>query len=875
MPELPKAYIASKHEQSTYRMWEEGGYMRGVIETSKEPFSIAMPPPNATGELHVGHASGEAVEDILARFERMRGKAVLLLPGTDHAAISSQTLVEKMIAEKEGKTRHDLGRDEFLKRVREFVENSKSNIRTATQRLGVSADWSRERYTMDPHMTRAVNETFVRLYNEGLIYRGKRIISWCPRCASSLSDLEVNHKEVPGSLWYIKYPIVRNGNWKLDDSIIVATTRPETMLGDTALAVHPDDPRYKKLIGMHVVLPIVEREIPIIADKHVDKNFGTGALKITPAHDMADYEISQRHNLQAINVIGENGRMTEQAHDFSGMEISEAQDAVVQRLQQLGFLDRVEEFTHNVSVCDRCTTKVEPLISDQWFVKIAPLAKKAVAAVESGKIKFVTKRFEKTFYQWMENIHDWNISRQIWWGHRIPAYTCKKCETTIVAETTPKKCTKCTGRIFEQDPDTLDTWFSSGLWTFATLGWPDKTPELKFWHPTSVMECGRDIIFFWVARMIMLTLHLQGEVPFRTVYMHGLVLDERGQKMSKTKGNGINLLEVGDKYGMDAVRMSLVTGLSAGLDQRLSEKKIESYRNFVNKLWNIGRFVITTTECKKTCNSLAQIKLNDLKFQDKWILHRLGEVTTDVTKAIEQYRFSDAAQSLYRFIWDDFADWYVEMAKIEPGPDTNDVLLLVLEDILKLAHPFVPFITEVLWGYMRQQGSKPLIVTDWPKTSANLAAPKIAKEFEAMRELVVGLRQVRADYRVAPAKKINVVLPSDARILSQRKLISALARVEIVDVSTLSGALTRTIGEFAVAVQLGEAINPKRELTRLTKDLEGAVRTLKNLQQRLKSPIFMSKAPKAVIEKERVREHELIQKVSDLKKMTSELEQLL
>lgn len=873
--ELPKAYEPAKYERDIYKMWLDGEYFRGVIDKNKEPYAIAMPPPNATGRLHLGHATAGTIEDILIRFERMRGKATVFVPGTDHAAIATNALVEKALAEKEGKTKHDLGREEYLKRVRAFVADSQTNIREQVRRLGVSCDWSRERYTMDEQMSLAVNEAFVRMYDAGLIYRGKRIISWCPHCASALSDIEVDYEEVPGSLWFIKYPVVEGGKWTLEKSVMVATTRPETMLGDMAVAVHPDDKRYKDLIGKHVLLPLAEREIPIVADKHVDPKFGTGALKITPAHDMADYEIAQRHQLQALNVIGEAGRMTQDAKDFSGMEIEQARDAVILRLQELGFLDHIEEYKHNKPSCSRCDTRVEPLVSDQWFVKVETLAQKAIEAVRTEKITFTPAHFTKIYLDWMENLHDWNISRQLWWGHRIPVYTCDKCKHQHAAVTTPTACPKCGGTKLTQDPDTLDTWFSSGLWTFATLGWPKKTPELDFWHPTTVMETGRDILFLWVTRMIMMSLYLQEEIPFSRVYLHGLVVDEHGKKMSKSKGNGIDPLDMADKFGMDAVRLSLVSGVAAGQDNRIFEKKIEGFRNFVNKLWNVSRFVITTTECKKSCEHVEELKLDDLALEDRWILHRLTATTSEVTEALEKLRFSDAAQTLYKFLWDDFADWYIEVAKLKPSQTKNDILILVLEHILRLAHPFTPFVTEVIWQGLRSQGGKPLIVTDWPIATTALSRPAEAQTFKKLQELIVGLRQLRADYRIPAGTTITVVLPRDPLLQEHSAILEKLARVSVSPAVTLANAMTRTIGGFAVAAQVAEHLDAKKEHKRVTKELETTEKVLSGLLGRLKNPIFVTKAPPKVVEKERERQVDLEEKVSALKAMAEELNQLL
>lgn len=882
--QIAKTYVPAEHESRMYELWEKAGYFKGTIDKTKEPFAIAMPPPNATGSLHLGHVVPETVEDILTRFERMRGKATLFLPGTDHAAIATNALVEKKIAEEEGKTRHDLGREEFLKRVKAFVAESQDNIRDQIRRIGVSCDWSRERYTMDEQMTRAVNEAFVRMHREGLIYRGKRIISWCPRCSSALSDIEVDYQEVDGNLWYIKYPIVKAGRWSLENSVMIATTRPETMLGDTAIAVNPTDKRYKDLVGKNVLLPLVEREIPVVADKHVDQSFGTGALKITPAHDMADYEIGEAHNLEAINVIGESGRMTKHAHDFSGMEIQQARDEIVLRLQKLGFLDHIEEHKHKVPICSRCDAKVEPLISKQWFVKVAPLAKEAIEAVKSGQIEFIPKRFEKIYFQWMENIYDWNISRQLWWGHRIPVWTCESCAHVIVSADPVKECPKCQNKKLKQDPDTLDTWFSSGLWTFATLGWPEKTAELDYWHPTSVMETGRDILFFWVARMIMLSLFLQKEVPFKKIYLNGLVLDKHGKKMSKSKGNVIDPLAMADKYGMDAVRMSVILGVSAGQDNRLNEEKIAGYRNFANKLWNVARFVITTTECKRECPNLAEIKMADLELEDRWILHRLNELTAEVTAALEKFKFSEAGQAMFHFLWDEFADWYIEITKLRKTPIKNDLLILILEDVLKLVHPYMPFVTETIWQEFRQaeheqselkQPEQPdLIVAPWPQAVSQLSDPKSAKEFAGLQDLIIGLRNIRADFRISTSVIFKVASGGVDMIEQNKEIIEKLARVKVVDQLAAKKVFSRTLAGQAIKSDVAEHIDTGAELARTEKELAKTEKVLQALAGRLKNERFLEKAPPEVVEEEKTRQATLTKKVADLKNIAQELKKL-
>ncbi len=872
--EIAKAYIPADHEGRIYKMWESADYFKGVINPKKEPFSIAMPPPNATGKLHLGHVFPNTIEDIIIRFERMRGKATLFLPGTDHAAIATQTLVEKKLAEEEGKTRYDLGREEFIKRVKEFIEENKTSIRQRIRRIGVSCDWSRERYTMDEQMTRAVNEAFIRMHKEGLIYRGNRIISWCPRCSSGISDIEVKYQEEEGSLWYIKYPIIKDGKWTLSDSVTIATTRPETMLGDTAVAVNPTDSRYKKLIGKTVLLPLTEREIPVIADKHVDKKFGTGALKITPAHDMADYEIGERHKLETISVIDEQARMTKHAHDFAGMETTKARDAVVERLQQLGFLERVEPNRHKVPLCDRCDTTVEPLISDQWFVKVEPLAKKAIKAVKDGDIEFIPKRFEKIMLQWLENLHDWNISRQLWWGHRIPVWTCEDCATEIVSADPVKECTKCKSTKLKQDPDTLDTWFSSGLWTFATLGWPDKTADLDFWHPTSIMQTGRDIYALWVSRMMMMSLFLQKEVPFRKVYFNGLILDAKGKKMSKSWGNVIDPLEMADKYGMDAVRMSVVLGVSAGQDNRLYEEKIANYRNFANKIWNVARFVMTTTGCKKGCSHLKEINLADLELEDQWILHKLNELIQKVTKSMEEHDYSEAGQATFHFLWDEFADWYVEIAKIKPSEAKNDLLLLILEEVLKLLHPFMPFVTEAIWQELKQEGYPDLIVGEWPVVNKALANKKSADAFEQLKELIVGIRNIRADFRISPSVFFEVSLGGQA-FAEQKNIIEKLSRTKLVDKLAAGQVLTRTVAKKSIKAAVAEHIDVKKELEKTNKELATTEKVLKSLAGRLKNKKFIAKAPPDVIEKEKGREKDLVAKIGGLQKISAELSKII
>lgn len=725
MPELPKAYNPQEIEPEIYRRWEASGLFNPdklPLARRRKPFTISMPPSNITGELHIGHVLGFTVQDLLIRYHRMRGRAALWLPGTDHAAIATQVVVERELR-KEGINRHEIGREKFLAHVWKWKEKYGQRIVEQTKRMGASADWSRERFTMDADLTLAVNTAFKRLYDDGLIYRGERITNWCPACQTSISDLEVDHEDVPGKLWFIKYPLTDGSG-----HITVATTRPETMLGDTAVAVHPDDARFAGFAGKTIRLPMVGRDIPIITDTKIDREFGTGAVKVTPAHDTLDFELGQTHHLPMVKIIGFDGRMLPEAGaEFTGLTALEARERVIQKLRELGVLEKEEDYVHPISLCSRSKTVIEPLISKQWFVKVKPLAEKAIRAVRSGKIKVVPERFEKTYFQWMENIHDWNISRQIWWGHRLPVWYRARDgqEETRVSLTKP-------GPSWTQDTDTLDTWFSSGLWTFATLGWPKNTSDLKRYHPTNVMETGWDILFFWVARMIMLSLYFVKEVPFKAIYLHGLVLDEHGKKMSKSKGTGIDPLVMSDKYGTDALRMSLIVGNAAGQDFRLYEKKIEGYRNFANKLWNVARYILAHERPSKKAVAAT--------LADKWILSRLATVTAEVTANIDAFDFSGAGQKLYDFIWHDFADWYLEASKIHPNAG---ILYAVLDVVVRLLHPFMPFVTESLWSMLRPNDL--LMGSSWPKIPTTWSrGAKEVKTFERLQRAVIALRNFRA-----------------------------------------------------------------------------------------------------------------------------------
>jgi len=713
---MDKVYDHLTTEGKWYKFWEQSGFFTPKIEPKKKPFTIIMPPPNANGELHVGHATFIAIEDILIRYHRMRGEPTLWLPGADHAGILTQVVYEREL-EKQGKSRFDLGRGDFFKQTYEFTMKNKKHMEDQLKALGASCDWRREKFTLDPEITKAVYTTFKKLYDDGLIYRSERIINWCSRCGTALSDLEVEHEEKAGKLWYIKYPIKSSRVKAQRPKVItVATTRPETMLGDTAVAVNPSDKRYKNLVGQLVILPLMNREIPIVADSLVDPNFGTGVVKVTPAHDPIDFEIASHHNLPIIKVIGPEGRMTKEAGFVAQSKIAEAREKVVEALQKQGLLEKVEGYTHSVGICERCRSTVEPLVSKQWFIKIQPLTDKALQAVKEGSVKILPKRFAKIYFNWLENIRDWCISRQIWWGQRLPVYYCQelkneKCEEengVFISVEIPKECPYCKSEKVEQDPDTLDTWFSSGQWPFTTLGWPKEATDFKYFYPTSVMETGYDILFFWVARMIMLGLYATGKPPFHTVFLHGLVRDEQGQKMSKSKGNVIDPLDVVHQYGADAVRIALVFGTSPGNDINLGESKIRGMRNFTNKLWNIARFILSNK------SKIQNAKCKMQNEEDKWILEELGKTKKKVTAGIENYRFGQAAEELYDFIWHKFADKYIEHSKGR-RQETQPILEKVFEESLRLLHPFMPFITEELWQRLPNKTGESIMVSRWPK----------------------------------------------------------------------------------------------------------------------------------------------------------------
>ncbi len=881
---LPKTYDPKKVEGRIYAWWEEKGYFAPKINPWKEPFVISMPPPNVTGQLHLGHAITATLEDIMIRYHRMRGDPTLWVPGADHAGIATQNVVERELA-REGLTRFDLGREKFVERVWEWVKTYWKRIDSQLRQMGVSCDWTRERFTLDEGLSRAVRTAFVRLYNKGLIYRGQYLVNWCPRCGTAISDLEVVHREEKAHLWYIRYPVVTDDwsgpqapwpdpNWCAGarSFITVATTRPETLLGDTAVAVHPDDERFRHLVGKVAILPGVERQIPIIADEAVDREFGTGAVKVTPAHDPTDYEIGKRHGLDEVNVMTDEGLMNEAAGPYAGQERFECRQQIVADLKRAGTLVKVEPHTHAVGHCERCDTIIEPRISMQWFVKIKPLAEPAIEAVRDGRIRILPKRFEKVYFNWMENIRDWCISRQLWWGHRIPVWYCRECGAEFSAMDDPVACSRCGSEQIEQDPDVLDTWFSSALWPFSTLGWPEETPDYKYFYPTSVMETGYDILFFWVARMIMMGLEFTGQVPFRVVYLHGLVRNERGQKISKSlpdaaRYDPINVIE---KYGCDALRFALVTSSAPGNDTKLSPTRVEASRNFANKIWNATRFVLgnlglAATGGQGTWNLSAQTLV------DKWIISRNNRLIAEVTRLMEAYQFGEAARQIQEFLWNEFCDWYIEMSKVRLyGNDIREqnaarqVLVYVLERSLRLLHPFMPFVTEALWQVLPHEGPA-LIVAPWPQGGW------VDEEAEALMESFMSvtraIRNARTEYHVPAGKRIPAYIAAGDNstfFVQYREALCNLAHLDpdsLVIADSLAEkpahALTLVEGGVEIYLPLGEVIDLAAERLRIAAEMEDLTRRIADVEIRLRNEDFVNKAPPHVVQREREKRDDL------------------
>ena len=859
--ELPKVYEPQEVEGRVYKMWEKNGCFEGHRDPDKKPFTIVMPPPNVTGQLHMGHAMDSTLQDILIRFKRMQGYAALWVPGTDHAGIATQIKVEEELRTKEGLSRYDLGREKFLERVWDWKHKYGGRIVEQQKKLGASCDWSRARFTMDEGLSKAVRHVFVSLYKKGLIYKGSRIINWCPHCVTALSDAEVEYQDKPGNFWHIRYPIQgEEGRY-----VIVATTRPETMLGDTGVAVNPNDERYKDIVGKKCILPLVGREMPIVADDYVDMEFGTGCVKMTPAHDPNDFEVGLRQNLETIRVLDDNGKVVEGYGRYSGMDRYEARKAIVADLEEQGYLVKVEPHQHNVGTCYRCHNDVEPLISAQWFVKMEPLAKEALRVVNEGEVKFVPDRFSKIYTNWMENVHDWCISRQLWWGHQIPAWTCQECGHITVSETDPTECEHCHSHNIKQEEDVLDTWFSSALWPFSTLGWPEETEDYKYFYPTDVLVTGYDIIFFWVARMIFSGCEHTGKPPFHTVFIHGLVRDDKGRKMSKSLGNGIDPLEMANQYGADALRFNLVTGNSPGNDMRFYTERCEAMRNFANKIWNASRFLMMNL-------TIDQCQLPDqLELEDKWILSKLNSVIPEITENMDRYELGVAAQKVYDFIWDSYCDWYIELTKTRlQGEDegakvrAQQVLCYVLTEILKLLHPFMPYITEEIWQALPHEGDY-LMLQQWPEHRADLEFPEEEKAMELVMDAIRAIRARRAEMNVPPSKKAQLTVATGEKVVFEQgipflKRLAYASEVKVVD----ADAALDTQGMVAVATHaarlflpLAELVDLEKEKARIQKELDKNRKELDKLETKLNNPGFVNKAPANVVEAERERADKL------------------
>ena len=856
--ELPKVYDPRQVEPRIYQMWMDGGCFKAEPNPDKKPFSIVMPPPNVTGQLHMGHAMDATLQDILIRFKRMQGYEALWLPGTDHAGIATQIKVEENLRQ-EGLTRYDLGREKFLERVWAWKEKYGNRIVEQQKKMGSSCDWDRSRFTMDEGCSKAVRETFCELYDKGLIYKGSRIINWCPHCITALSDAEVEYVDKPGHLWYIRYPLSDGSG-----DLVVATTRPETMMGDTGVAVNPEDERFKHLVGKTCILPIMNREIPIVADDYVELGFGTGAVKMTPAHDPNDFEVGLRHNLEVIRCIADDGTINENGGPYQGMDRYECRKAIVKDLEEQGYLVKTEDYSHNVGTCYRCHNDVEPLISAQWFVKMAPLAKEALRVAYDGDIRFVPGRFTKTYTNWMENVHDWCISRQLWWGHQIPAYYCDDCGEMTVSKETVTVCPKCGSTHVRQDEDVLDTWFSSALWPFSTMGWPDKTPELEYFYPTSVLVTGYDIIFFWVARMIFSGMEQMKQIPFKDVFIHGIVRDDKGRKMSKSLGNGIDPMEVIDKYGADALRFTLSTGIAPGNDTRFYYERVEANRNFCNKIWNASRFLLMNLEVEDF--DLPQ----QLDLEDKWILSRYNTLVKEVTENIDRYELGIAADKLYSFIWDNFCDWYIELCKTrltgedqEASRRAQRVLGHVLSGTLQLLHPFMPFITEEIWQALPHEGPS-IMVSKWPEADERLYFTAEEQEMEEIMAAIRAVRNRRSEMNVPPSKKAALIIATQkpALFAQAEPFMKRLAWASQVTVqqqapADVSGMVTCVTQAAQIYMPLSELVDLDKERERLQKELDNALNMVTRTEGKLKNESFVSRAPEAVVnaEKEKLEKY--------------------
>ena len=861
--DLAKQYDPKDVEDRIYKFWLDGKYFHAKCDPDKKPYTIVIPPPNITGQLHMGHALDNTLQDILIRYRRMQGYDALWLPGTDHASIATEAkIVEAM--RKEGITKEDIGREGFLKRAWEWKEKFGGRIIEQLKKMGSSCDWDRERFTMDEGCSKAVKEVFVNLYNKGLIYRGERIVNWCPHCLTSISDAEVEYEDQAGHFWHLRYPF-KDGSGYLE----LATTRPETMLGDTAVAVNPNDERYKDIVGKTLILPIVHREIPVIADDYVEMYFGTGCVKITPAHDPNDFEVGLRHNLEVIDTFTDDAHIKPEWGKYAGMDRMEARKAIVEDLEKEGAIVKIEDYSHNVGVCYRCHSSIEPKVSKQWFVKMEPLAKPAIDCVKNGEVKFVPERFDKTYYHWMENIKDWCISRQLWWGHRIPAWYCDECGEVVVSKETPTVCPKCGCNHLTQDPDTLDTWFSSALWPFSTLGWPDKTPELAHYFPTSTLVTGYDIIFFWVARMIFSSVENMHERPFDTVFIHGIVRDAQGRKMSKSLGNGIDPLIVIDEYGADALRFTLATGNSPGNDMRFSDEKVGASRNFANKLWNAARFILMNLGEDEKAPHIP----DELALEDKWILSLFNKLTKEVTDNLDKFELGIAVQKLYDFIWDVFCDWYIEISKIrlnsgdeKAAQTARDMLVYIMSNTLKLLHPFMPFITEEIWQTLPHEGES-IMISEWPvyKDEYNFSVEE--QEMDRIMEAVRAIRNRRAEMNVPPSKKAKYYIATahkdtfeKAGIFMQR--LASCSEAEIGDSFEIDDAVCIVTTDAKIYIPLGELVDFEKEIARLNKEKEKVLKDLEFIDKKLNNENFVAKAPKAVVDGQREAAQKLRDKIA-------------
>lgn len=864
--ELPKTYDPSQTENRIYQFWLDGGYFHAEPDPEKEPFTIVIPPPNITGQLHLGHAMDETLQDILIRYKRMQGYCALWVPGTDHASIATEAKIVAAMKE-EGITKEDIGRDGFLERAWKWKDQYSNRIIEQLQKLGSSCDWERVRFTLDEGCSKAVNEVFVRLYNKGLIYQGERIINWCPHCKTSISDAEVEYQEQAGHFWHLRYPLADGSG-----DVLLATTRPETMLGDTAVAVNPNDDRYKHLIGKTVILPLVNKEIPIVGDDYVDMEFGTGVVKITPAHDPNDYEVGRRHDLPIIKVMNDDATMTKDCGKYAGMERYAARKAIVADLEEQGYLVKIQDHSHNVGTCYRCSSTVEPMVSKQWFVKMEPLAKPAIDCVKNGEVRFIPERFDKIYFNWMENIKDWCISRQLWWGHRIPAYHCEECGHVNVSATPVTICDKCGSTHLHQDEDTLDTWFSSALWPFSTLGWPEQTKELKYFYPTSTLVTGYDIIFFWVARMIFSGLEYTGEVPFNTVLFHGLIRDAQGRKMSKSLGNGIDPLEVIDQYGADALRFMLATGNTPGNDMRYLEDRVLASRNFANKLWNASRFILMNL---KDESSEAQIPAK-LTMEDKWVLSKYNKLVSEVTENLDRYELGIAVSKLYDFIWDVYCDWYLELVKTRLWEDgdaavpARQVLVYIMDHILRLLHPFMPFITEEIWQALPHSGES-IMVAKWPEYQPALDFSAEEQQFEKLMDAIKAIRTRRAEMNVPPSKKATLYIETKSpEIFEQGTMF--LERLAWSDQVILNGepdteSSIQVITDSArIFIPLAQLVDREKEIARLTKEKQACEKDIAVISGKLNNQGFLAKAPEKVVasEKEKLaKAQELLAKIEE------------